>query len=379
MVAGDGVAIGSGEHQGFYQATGYLGAGFLSTYAPEASSSDRRKTCLTSPPFVIERSAINLLISGAQQDNDISVNLIVNGEVVRSATGDNTLQMKWVGWDVRNLIGAEAQIQIVDASRASDAGHLNVGQIIFSNSLMETGREHANWLDFGADYYAVRTYRDYDNAETRTVTMGWMGNWEYAREVPTSWGKGALALPREIELRSYAGGLRLTQRPIPALEGLRQSETQTANLRLDPGSVPLVGFTPPRNTYELDVTFGVIDPTARFGLKLAGKGESGVRVGYDARTTTLFIDRTRLENSAFSPHFPKFLPAPLEPVDGLIRLRIFVDQSSIEVFANDGVTTLTALIFPDEGSTAIEWFAEDGGALVRSFRAWELASIWNNA
>jgi sucrose-6-phosphate hydrolase SacC (GH32 family) len=125
------------------------------------------------------------------------------------------------------------------------------------------GTERANWLDFGADYYAVRTYRDYDNAgpANRVVTMGWMGNWEYASNVPTSWGKGALALPRELGLQTYPGGLRIVQRPISALEGLRPpgGPVQVGKLALSQGFTPLPGFKPTRNTYEIDATFEITD------------------------------------------------------------------------------------------------------------------------
>lgn len=75
-------------------------------------------------------------------------------------------------------------------------------------------------------------------------------------------------------------------------------------------------------------------------------------------------------------HYPKYAQAPLGARDGAIRLWIPVDQSSVEVFANDGERTMTALMFPDPASTGIELFAEGGRGVVQDLRAWELASIW---
>jgi fructan beta-fructosidase len=357
------IALGSGDNLGFYRVTGFLGSGFLSTYTPDSLSGDRASVTVTSPSFVIEKAAINFLVSGGNHYDHTS------------AAGDNTTHMKWVGWDVSDLKGSEAQIQIVDDYTGGDIGHINIDHIIFSDVLMESGREHANWLDFGPDYYAVRTYRDYDRVENRVVTMGWMGNWEYANAVPSSWGKGTLALPREIELRSTAGGLRIVQRPIPALEKLRQEEVQIGE-RVREGITPLAEFQPQRNTYEIDVTFEVVDPQARFGLKLVVNGDKDVSVGYDARTSNLFIDRTRPENGEFSAYFSKYATASLTVPDGKVRLHIFVDQSSVEVFANDGEVTMTALMFPDPHSTGIALFSDGGNAKINDFHAWELTSIW---
>jgi sucrose-6-phosphate hydrolase SacC (GH32 family) len=374
---GDPIAVGTGDDLGFYKVTGALGSGFLSTYTPGSLSGDRGKAKVTSPVFTVEHSAINFLVSGGAHSNLAAVNLLIDGKVVRTASGDNTTHMKWVGWDVSEYAGKSAQIQIVDNYTAGDAGYLNVDHIVFSDTLMETGREHANWLDYGPDYYAVRSYRDYDNAENRTVLMGWMGNWEYAQNIPTSWGKGALALPREIGLRSYAGGLKIMQKPIPALETLRGSAVQVGETALN-GTRALSEFSPALNTYELEATFAITDPAARFGLRLAINENYSVSVGYDARTSNLFIDRTHAENGDFSGYFAKYATAPLQPEnDGTITLRVFVDQSSVEVFANDGEAAMTATILPNPNSTGIELFAENGGVLLKSLRAWELASIWS--
>jgi len=283
------------------------------------------------------------------------------------------------GPEFMNIQGDRMQDGSLGAVGWDDEGVQPETFLIIKNGVVndyQTTREHANWLDFGPDYYAVRTYRDYDNAENRTITLGWMGNWEYANAVPTSWGKGALALPRELELRSYPGGLRLMQRPIPAFEQLRQHGAELGKFELS-WRHPLQEFVPARNTYEIDVTFTLTDPDATFGLRLAQGGEHDVTVGYDARTSSVFLDRTHPENAGFSGKFRKYATAPLEPQDGTVQLHIFVDQSSVEVFANDGERTLTALMFPDPGSTSIELFSENGSTVVNNLRAWELRSIWD--
>lgn len=374
-VEGDPLAVGNVGRLGHYQVTGFIGSGFLSTYTPGATTGDRGKVKITSPAFTIDTAFVNFLISGGNHPNQTAVNLLIDGAVVRSATGDGTDTMKWASWDVAEFKGKRAQIQILDDTTIADFGHVNVDQIMFADTSALVGREHANWLDFGADYYAVRTYRDYDNAENRVVTMGWLGNWEYANDVPTSWGKGALALPREIGLQSYPGGLRIVQHPVPALEQLRQAPIKIGK-RAIAGVAPLTEFTPAHNTYEIDATFRITDPNAKFGITTSANGSYGVSVGYDARTSTLFLDRMNSENAGFNGRFAKYMTAPLDPLDGTIRLHIFVDQSSIEVFANDGVVTMSALMFPNPDSLGVRLFSEHGGVTLVDLSAWQLDSIW---
>ena len=210
---------------------------------------------------------------------------------------------------------------------------------------MNTGLEHANWIDWGSDFYAARAFRDYDNAGQSTTWIGWMGNWQYAREVPTSWGRGAQSLPRTLHLRPSPAGYQVTQRPLPALQTLRAPLVK-ADPREVQGTMNLNEFQPRANTYELEAIFDLHGPSRIFGLNLCVGGTNKVVVGYDAFTSNVFLDRRASGNTSFSPAFPNIVTAPL-PRPDRIQFHLFVDQSSIEVFVNDGQVVLTSLIFPD--------------------------------
>jgi fructan beta-fructosidase len=53
--------------------------------------------------------------------------------------------------------------------------------------------KQTKWLDYGTDNYAGVTF---SNTGDRTILMGWMNNWQYAREVPTPNWRGATTVPR---------------------------------------------------------------------------------------------------------------------------------------------------------------------------------------
>src|ERR1043166_5087390 len=83
---------------------------------------------LTSPAFKIERTYISFLIAGGNYEHHTCLNLLVDGKIVRSATGWNSDRLTPASWNVRSLLGQEAQIQLVDEASGT-WGHINVDQI----------------------------------------------------------------------------------------------------------------------------------------------------------------------------------------------------------------------------------------------------------
>ncbi|MCA8998241.1 MAG: PSD1 domain-containing protein [Planctomycetaceae bacterium] len=85
---------------------------------------------LTSREFVIEHATIRMLVGGGAHAGQTCLNLIVNGEAVLSATGQNNNQMFPVEWDVRPWHGQTAVIEIVD-NATGGWGNIGVDQITF--------------------------------------------------------------------------------------------------------------------------------------------------------------------------------------------------------------------------------------------------------
>jgi sucrose-6-phosphate hydrolase SacC (GH32 family) len=371
-----GTAFGSGPASGNLSGQqsvfGYLGNKLVNSF----NNGDGALGTLTSTSFTITKNCINFLIGGGNNAGQTCINLIVDGSVVQSTTGRNNEVLKWAGWNVSSWIGKTAQIKIVDNSTGS-WGHINVDHIVFADALWNNNIEHALIADYGSDFYAARTYRDYDNVENRTVMMGWMGNWDYANSTPTSWGRGQESLPRELSLKTFADGVRLIQQPIPALKKLRNDSVIVTNKSVQ-NTQTLTEFTPAYNYYEIDAVFNVATG-ANFGLNLCVSGTNKVVLGYDATNSNLYLDRTKSGNVAFSSAFPNVVTAPLLLDNGQIKLHIYIDQSSIEVFANDGVRVISSLIYPDASSKLIQLFSTNGTTVVQSLKAYNLKSIWKTS
>ncbi len=42
------------------------------------------------------------------------------------------------------------------------------------------------WTDYGKDFYAAVSWSDIPSSDGRRLWLGWMSNWQYANDVPTS-------------------------------------------------------------------------------------------------------------------------------------------------------------------------------------------------
>ena len=128
----EGDAFGKGPTKGaanpVQKLSGFLGKGLANSWP----GFDDPKGKLISPEFTIERSCISFLIAGGNFPDETCINLVVDGKVVRSATGKNSDAMAWTDWGVRSLIGKKAHIEIVD-SRSEGWGHIEIDQIEFSD------------------------------------------------------------------------------------------------------------------------------------------------------------------------------------------------------------------------------------------------------
>jgi len=239
-------------------------------------------------------------------------------------------------------------------------------------TLTDDQPKEALYVDHGLDYYASRTFQDYDGTLSAVPSMGWIATWDYAQLVPSTYGKGFWSVPRNLELKTYPEGLRLVQKPIDQLKKLR-GKVQSSVYQIPEGTKPLSSFQPKINVYEMEAVFDT-NKSNLFGLNLCvGEGRK-VSISYDTESALLTIDRTNCAKEKID-NFARKTSAKVLPVDGRLRLHLFVDKSSIELFTNDGKEVFTLLTYPGEQQTGIETFARNAGTELR-LSAWNLNSIW---
>lgn len=229
------------------------------------------------------------------------------------------------------------------------------------------------WVDHGRDNYAGVTWSDIPDEDGRRLFIGWMSNWKYANQTPTVNWRGAMTIPRVLTLRQAADGVRLVQHPVSELQQLRLERRRLDNIRIAPEQ----SFTFEMEEDRLEIVVELeLGSANEVGLKLSDSDSEQTIVGYDAQNQTLFIDRSASGTVDFHPQFACRHEAPLVPEDGRILLHLFIDRCSLEIFANDGIVTMTDLIFPHTGFTEVELFAAGGHAKIVLLEVYDLQSIY---
>lgn len=228
------------------------------------------------------------------------------------------------------------------------------------------------WLDYGRDNYAGVSWSDVQDG--RSIYLGWMSNWRYANQVPTEEWRSAMTLPREFFLTTTEAGIRLFQKPVAEVQTIRKESESYPDTAIESGrnvSVPVNN-----SLLELTVEFEKVS-SSQFGFIIQHSEEEKTVIGYSAVEEKLFVDRTLSGDKSFSTSFPAVQEAPLKLDNQRLKLQLFLDTSSIEVFANDGEVAITSLLFPRESGQELILFSNEGTTNVLELKVTELDSIWN--
>lgn len=233
------------------------------------------------------------------------------------------------------------------------------------------GKVPTKWLDHGKDNYALVSWSD--TPDGRRTAIGWMSNWDYAAEVPTSQYRSANTLPRELSLFTASDGqIYMANVPSPEVISLRDRlVTSVKNSSLNSKD----------KVYNLpDVNDGVCEFTVDFNaetadsimMTLSNKAGEHVDMVYNPATHTLSFDRRNSGNVGFSDAFPVVTVAPTHETDGKVSLRVFIDRSSIELFGNEGRFSMTNLVFPTHPYTTLEIKSLGGKARMSNLRIYSI-------
>lgn len=196
-------------------------------------------------------------------------------------------------------------------------------------------------LDFGRDFYAGVTFSGAPDG--RRVMLGWMSNWQYARQVPTTPFRGALSLPRELSLSSSPRGLVLEQVPVGFDSTRWASAASVGGATGSDGSVEVeLGVT-----CALDITVPWVD-AGEVHFELWDGEERRLTIVLDAQGQGVTVRREGAGQGLDLPAFESANEMPVQGMDGAIRLQLFVDAHLVELFADGGAAVMSHQAFVGE-------------------------------
>ena len=230
------------------------------------------------------------------------------------------------------------------------------------------------WLDYGTDDYAGSTWSGDAARDGQQRFIGWMSNWQYAEDVPTERWRGVMTLPRELHLVATVRGLELHSIPARELDTLRSKSLPIA-ARRGAGDMNLTRLAGAKGgLLEIDLNLDLLN-SKLVELRFANARGQATVLRVDRRQGRYELDRSASGSVAFKPAFPALQVAPIPGGDRVLRLRAYVDHSSLELFLNGGETVFTALVFPSDPYELIELKADQEIELTAG-TVHELRSIW---
>ncbi len=226
------------------------------------------------------------------------------------------------------------------------------------------------WLDYGPDEYAGITW---GNTGNRKIFLGWMSNWEYANQVPTQKWRNAMTIPRDLRLKQSKRGIVIASAPVPELANISANTSVSKNIAVN----KTLGLTDKvsklKSQYILKLTLAQLKG---YTIKLSNKKGEEVLIGYDDVKDQYFIDRVKSGKVDFQKDFPgRFTAARLTTAKSS-DLTLVVDKASVELFADNGLTTMTAICFPSQDYSKLTLQVNEK-IKIKSLVVSALKSIWD--
>lgn len=226
------------------------------------------------------------------------------------------------------------------------------------------------WMDWGKDHYATVTFSNAPGG--RCIALGWMSNWQYQTVLPTLQYRGSNTIARDLTLYRQDGELLLRCTPSPEIEKARMQKVSVPSFKVS-DSYDLASLLEGNDgAYEIDMTIKNSGASKIMFTLSNDKGEK-VNMYYDIMRKQFVMDRSESGKVDFSVDFPAVTVAPVYDTDN-IRLRLFVDRTSIEAFGEGGKFVMTNQVFPTEPYNKMSFVSVRGNFTVKSMDVYKLGN-----
>ena len=266
-----------------------------------------------------------------------------------TARSDGTLGRMWEcpnfaeidGQDV--LIFSPMEIDTADGKFYHDkAAGVLIGKLNYKTGIFKYG--DFQYLDKGFDFYAPQVTQTPDG---RAIIIGWMDMWNVdMHETKDGWA-GMMTIPRELHVKDG----KIISTPVKELEKLRKWKPIIFEDVVIDEPTTFEGVA--GEAYELVLTIDAAQ-SKKFSIALRASDIEQTVLTYNSNGT-FKLDRT---NAGEPINFHNVREIQIEPQEKL-KLHIFIDRSSIEVFLNDGAEVLSARIYPKRTSQKIIFVPEN--------------------
>jgi fructan beta-fructosidase len=239
----------------------------------------------------------------------------------------------------------------------------------FDGNKFTPNSTNTKWIDYGPDEYAGITW---SNTGDRKIFLGWMSNWMYANLVPTLTWRNAMTVPRELKIVDIGSGMFVASQPVAELQEIQSKPIVAEDVKvakdLDLSSMAKNMAIP----FQLNME---MDENDNFSIVLSNDLHEQLILGYDKKSNQYFIDRRNSGKIDFQKEFAAKHMAPRLSNNKKMNLTLLFDESSVELFGDEGLTVMTEIFFPEKPYTSIHLQSNER-IVLRKLRFTALKGIW---
>jgi fructan beta-fructosidase len=232
--------------------------------------------------------------------------------------------------------------------------------VLDSNFAKKVETEKAVWLDYGKDNYAGVTWNNVPAADGRRLFIGWMSNWDYAQEVPTTGWRSSTTIARELQVIKKGNDYVLINNPVKEINKYIGKTIKIKSLK-GKGKLSIV------EAGKIDLTQAIINFNIKnlkqdtYTFTLSNTAGEALTFGINNTDHYLFVDRSKSGRIDFSEKFASTITkAALEGNQKEGVFKIILDKTSMEIFYNNGEKVITEIFFPNQPYTSFSVSSKNG-------------------
>jgi len=240
----------------------------------------------------------------------------------------------------------------------------------FDGTAFTSDQQNPKWLDYGTDNYAGVTYNNVPGEER--IFIGWMSNWDYARDTPTKKWRSAMTVPRKLSLHKVKNDYFLANYPIEQIDDLTSS-TLVNQVEVAAGASDTLQV---EGLHQSDIRLNTA--AKNFQLLFKNELDEVLVLDFDSTNQSLTVDRTLSGKVDFQEDFgAKKHVAPLKSLkEGSHQFKILIDWSSMELFVDEGMLSMTEQLFPTSHYNTLIIVNEDKQAPIVIESIKKMESVW---
>ena len=181
-----------------------------------------------------------------------------------------------------------------------------------------------------------------------------------------------MTIARDLKLKHVGNNIFIASQPVPELSAIQSKPVIVQNIKVT-NPVDLAKKT---GAVKFPCRLNLaLDEIKDFSLVIANDAGEEIAIGYDKKQNQYFSDRTKSGKIDFQKDFAARHVAPRFTDNTKMNLSLVIDASSVELFADDGLTVMTEIFFPNKPYSQIRLQSPDN-AVIKKLEYINLKNIW---